>query len=70
MPRTEGRTRTVARKERSIDNVKTRQLLNYAQDRWIAGDGNLAELTSAIDGTPVVRRAATEKSNRYRALTM
>src|SRR3990170_8415373 len=33
--------------------MKTQQLLNYARDRWIAGEGNLAELPSAIDGTPV-----------------
>ena len=33
--------------------MKTQQLLNYERDRWIAGDGNLAELSSAIDGAPV-----------------
>ena len=33
--------------------MKTQQLLNYERDRWIAGDGNLAELASAIDGAPV-----------------
>ena len=33
--------------------MKTVQLLNYAQDRWIPGEGNLAELPSAIDGSPV-----------------
>src|SRR5436190_304309 len=33
--------------------MKTPQLLNYERDRWIAGDGNLAEIASAIDGTPV-----------------
>jgi len=33
--------------------MKTAQLLNYAQDQWIPGEGNLAELTSAIDGAPV-----------------
>ena len=33
--------------------MKTQQLLNYARDRWVAGDGGLAELTSAIDGSPV-----------------
>ena len=33
--------------------MKTAQLLNYTRDAWIAGDGNLAELTSAIDGSPV-----------------
>jgi oxepin-CoA hydrolase/3-oxo-5,6-dehydrosuberyl-CoA semialdehyde dehydrogenase len=33
--------------------MKTAQLLNYAFDRWTPGDGNLAELTSAIDGAPV-----------------
>lgn len=33
--------------------MKTQQLLNYERDRWIAGDGNLAEIASAIDGAPV-----------------
>jgi oxepin-CoA hydrolase/3-oxo-5,6-dehydrosuberyl-CoA semialdehyde dehydrogenase len=33
--------------------MKTPQLLNYEHDRWTAGDGNLAELSSAIDGSPV-----------------
>jgi len=33
--------------------MKTPQLLNYERDRWIAGDGNLAEIPSAIDGAPV-----------------
>jgi oxepin-CoA hydrolase/3-oxo-5,6-dehydrosuberyl-CoA semialdehyde dehydrogenase len=33
--------------------MKTLKLLNYERDRWIAGDGNLAEIPSAIDGTPV-----------------
>ena len=33
--------------------MKTPQLLNYERDRWIAGDGNLAEISSAIDGSPV-----------------
>src|SRR6476660_4424658 len=33
--------------------MKTQQLLNYERDRWIAGDGNLAEIPSAIDGSPV-----------------
>src|SRR3954451_22789710 len=33
--------------------MKTPQLLNYERDRWIAGDGNLSELPSAIDGAPV-----------------
>ncbi|HEY0164567.1 MAG TPA: phenylacetic acid degradation bifunctional protein PaaZ, partial [Sphingomicrobium sp.] len=33
--------------------MKTPQLLNYACDGWVPGDGNLAELTSAIDGSPV-----------------
>ena len=33
--------------------MKTAQLLNYAFDRWTPGEGNLAELTSAIDGAPV-----------------
>ena len=33
--------------------MKTAQLLNYAHDRWIAGEGGLAEIPSAIDGAPV-----------------
>src|SRR6476659_8537362 len=33
--------------------MKTPQPLNYERDRWIAGDGNLAEIPSAIDGAPV-----------------
>jgi len=33
--------------------MKTAQLLNYARDSWIAGEGNLVELPSAIDGSPV-----------------
>jgi oxepin-CoA hydrolase/3-oxo-5,6-dehydrosuberyl-CoA semialdehyde dehydrogenase len=33
--------------------MKTQQLLNYERDRWIAGDGNLAQISSAIDGAPV-----------------
>src|SRR4029079_473021 len=33
--------------------MKTQQLLNYERDRWIAGDGNLAEIPSAIDGALV-----------------
>src|SRR5438270_11088829 len=33
--------------------MKTPQLLNYERDRWVAGGGNLAEIPSAIDGSPV-----------------
>src|SRR5256885_12326477 len=33
--------------------MKTPQLLNYERDRWIAGDGSLSEIPSAIDGAPV-----------------
>lgn len=33
--------------------MKTAQLLNYALDRWTPGEGQLAELASAIDGAPV-----------------
>src|SRR5947208_3778878 len=33
--------------------MKTMQLLNYERARWVAGDGNLAEIPSAIDGAPV-----------------
>src|SRR3954468_1576244 len=39
--------------------MKTAQLLNYERDRWVAGDGKLAEIASAIDGAPV----ATSGSN-------
>src|SRR3954453_13452253 len=33
--------------------MKTLKLLNYERDRWMAGDGGLAEIPSAIDGSPV-----------------
>jgi len=33
--------------------MKIPQLLNYERDRWVAGDGALAEISSAIDGAPV-----------------
>ncbi len=33
--------------------MKTLKLLNFERDRWIAGEGNLAEMPSAIDGSPV-----------------
>ena len=33
--------------------MKTLKLLNYERDRWISGDGALAEIHSAIDGAPV-----------------
>src|SRR3954471_20729566 len=33
--------------------MKTLKLLNYERDRWMAGDGGLAEIHSAIDGSPV-----------------
>src|SRR5438045_8352049 len=39
--------------------MKTLKLLNYERDRWIAGDGSLSEIPSAIDGAPV----ATTGSN-------
>src|SRR5438552_139275 len=39
--------------------MKTLKLLNYERDRWIAGDGTLADIPSAIDGAPV----ATTGSN-------
>src|SRR5215210_2265784 len=35
------------------DRMKTVQLLNYERDRWILGEGGLAEIASAIDGSPV-----------------
>jgi oxepin-CoA hydrolase/3-oxo-5,6-dehydrosuberyl-CoA semialdehyde dehydrogenase len=33
--------------------MKTLKLLNYAFDQWAPGEGSLAEIRSAIDGTPV-----------------
>jgi oxepin-CoA hydrolase/3-oxo-5,6-dehydrosuberyl-CoA semialdehyde dehydrogenase len=33
--------------------MKTLKLLNYERDQWIGGDGDLAEISSAIDGAPV-----------------
>src|SRR6187549_2685866 len=33
--------------------MKTLKLLNYAFDQWAPGEGNLAEIASAIDGAPV-----------------
>lgn len=33
--------------------MKTLKLLNYERDRWIEGDGNLSEISSAIDGARV-----------------
>jgi oxepin-CoA hydrolase/3-oxo-5,6-dehydrosuberyl-CoA semialdehyde dehydrogenase len=33
--------------------MKTPQLLNYERDRWVAGDGGLADIVSAIDGSLV-----------------
>jgi oxepin-CoA hydrolase/3-oxo-5,6-dehydrosuberyl-CoA semialdehyde dehydrogenase len=33
--------------------MKTLKLLNYAFDQWAPGEGNLAEISSAIDGSPV-----------------
>src|ERR1700750_702137 len=33
--------------------MKTQQLLNYERDRWVAGDGNLSEIASAMEGGPV-----------------
>src|SRR6187455_879517 len=33
--------------------MKTLKLLNYAFDQWAPGEGNLAEISSAIDGAPV-----------------
>ena len=35
--------------------MKTPQLLNYERDRWIAGEGKLADIPSAIDGALVAR---------------
>ncbi|HET7708104.1 MAG TPA: phenylacetic acid degradation bifunctional protein PaaZ [Sphingomicrobium sp.] len=35
--------------------MKTQQLLNYARDRWIAGQGELADIPSAIDGSLIAR---------------
>ncbi len=35
--------------------MKTLKLLNYARDGWIAGEGALTEIPSAIDGSPVAQ---------------
>src|SRR6188472_251155 len=35
--------------------MKTTQLLNYSRDQWIAGNGELADIASAIDGSLVAR---------------
>src|SRR6187397_1036662 len=35
--------------------MKTPQLLNFAFDQWVQGQGDLAEIQSAIDGSPVAR---------------
>jgi oxepin-CoA hydrolase/3-oxo-5,6-dehydrosuberyl-CoA semialdehyde dehydrogenase len=35
--------------------MKTPQLLNYARDSWIPGEGQLADIASAIDGSLVAR---------------
>lgn len=35
--------------------MKTIQLLNYERDRWVAGDGGLSDIHSAIDGSLVAR---------------
>jgi oxepin-CoA hydrolase/3-oxo-5,6-dehydrosuberyl-CoA semialdehyde dehydrogenase len=35
--------------------MKTPQLLNYARDSWIAGEGQLADIASAIDGSLVAQ---------------
>ena len=39
--------------------MKTAQLLNYERDRWIAGDGNLSDINSAIDGSLVARTGSS-----------
>jgi oxepin-CoA hydrolase/3-oxo-5,6-dehydrosuberyl-CoA semialdehyde dehydrogenase len=33
--------------------MKTLKLLNYARDQWVAGDGGLAEVTSAVTGEKI-----------------
>jgi len=43
----------------------TAQLLNYVFDRWTPGEGNLAELTSAIDGTPVATTGSGPPNGCY-----
>src|SRR5687767_9438338 len=35
--------------------MKTQQLLNYARDSWIPGEGQLADIASAIDGSLVAQ---------------
>ncbi|MBA3668565.1 MAG: phenylacetic acid degradation bifunctional protein PaaZ [Sphingomonas sp.] len=39
--------------------MKTIQLLNYERDRWIAGDGNFADIASAIDGSVIARTGSS-----------
>jgi len=39
--------------------MKTLQLLNYERDRWIAGDGNLTDIASAIDGSVIARTGSS-----------
>ena len=39
--------------------MKTLHLLNYERDRWIAGDGNLADIASAIDGSVIARTGSS-----------
>ena len=41
--------------------MKTLKLLNYAADHWVAGDGSLAPVHSAVTGSPVtmLRRIAS-----------
>src|SRR5688572_26927215 len=35
--------------------MKTPQLLNFAFDQWVQGQGDLAEIQSAIDGSLIAR---------------
>src|SRR5690349_2452427 len=39
--------------------MKTLKLLNYYRDGWLAGEGQLTEIASAIDGSPVAETGSS-----------
>ncbi len=39
--------------------MKTLQLLNYERDRWVAGDGQLSDIASAIDGRVIAKTGSS-----------
>ena len=39
--------------------MKTLKLLNYTQDRWVAGDGGLAEVMSAVTGEVIAQTGSS-----------